>query len=66
MAKKKSETRKHTAMIRVDLETREKAALAASLMRVSLADYASRVLGEAADADVKREAKKLAGPPGKG
>jgi hypothetical protein len=61
MAKKKSETRKHTAMIRVDAETLQRARLAASLMRMSLADYASDVLAKAAERDIAREAKKLAG-----
>jgi predicted HicB family RNase H-like nuclease len=61
MAKKKSETRKHTAMIRIDERTRERAALAAKMTGVSLADYASEVLAKAADRDILREAKKLAG-----
>ncbi len=61
MAKKKSEVRKHTAMMRVESDTLERAKLAASLMRMSLADYASDVLRKAADRDIAREAKKLAG-----
>lgn len=60
MARKKSEERKHTAMMRVDAETLDRAKLAASLMRKSLADYASEVLGKAAEKDIAREAKKLA------
>lgn len=61
MAKKKSETRKHTAMMRVDTEALEQFKLAAGLMKMSLADYASNVLRKAAERDVLREAKKLAG-----
>jgi predicted HicB family RNase H-like nuclease len=61
MAKKKSETRRHTAMLRVDDYAHERAALAASLMKMSLADYASMVLLKAADRDIPREAKKLTG-----
>lgn len=67
MAKKKaaaaSESRKHSAMIRVEPEAHERAAIAASLMRVSLGDYASRILTEAADRDIAREAAKLTKPP---
>jgi predicted HicB family RNase H-like nuclease len=59
MAKKKSETRKHTAMMRIDADTLERVKLAASLMRTSLADYASDVLRKTADRDILREAKKL-------
>lgn len=59
MAKKKSETRRHTAMMRVDAETLERARLAASMMKMSLADYASDVLKKASDKDIEREAKKL-------
>ena len=61
MARKKSEARKHTAMMRVDAGTLERAKLAASLMRMSLADYASDVLAKAAERDIAREARKLAG-----
>lgn len=63
MAKKKakSETRKHTAMMRVDAETLAQARLAASMMRMSLADYASDVLAKAAERDITREARKLTG-----
>lgn len=64
MAKKKpkrSEARRHAAMMRVDAAVLEQAKLAASLMRMSLADYASDVLGKAAERDITREAKKLAG-----
>jgi predicted HicB family RNase H-like nuclease len=61
MAKKKSEARKHTAMIRVDEEARERATKAASLMGMSLADYASAVLKKTADRDLLREAKKITG-----
>lgn len=64
VAKKKSEARKHTAMMRVDAQTLERARLAASLMRMSLADYASEVLGKAAERDIAREARKLAGGEG--
>jgi hypothetical protein len=65
MAKKKaSERRKHTAMMRVEADVMERAKLAASLMRMSLADYASDVLRKAAERDISREAKKLAGDKG--
>jgi predicted HicB family RNase H-like nuclease len=59
--KKKSEVRKHTAMLRVDEEARELATKAASLMGMSLADYASAVLKKTADRDLFREAKKITG-----
>ena len=61
VAKKKSETRKHTAMLRVDVAAHERATMAASLMRMSLADYASDVLRKAADRDLLREARKITG-----
>jgi predicted HicB family RNase H-like nuclease len=61
MAKKKSEERRHTAMMRIDSETLDKAKLAASLMKMSLADYSSDVLRKAAERDISREAKKLVG-----
>lgn len=61
MAKKKSEKRRHTAMMRIDSETLERVKIAASLMRTTLADYASDVLRKAADRDIAREAKKLTG-----
>jgi predicted HicB family RNase H-like nuclease len=60
MAKKKSETRKHTAMVRIDDHARDRAQLAASLMRMSLADYVSDLVLKAAEKDIAREAKKLA------
>lgn len=60
VAQKKSETRRHTAMMRIDSETLERAKLAASLMRKSLADYATDVLAKAAERDIQREAGKLA------
>ena len=60
-AKKKSETRKHTGMMRVDADALDRAKLASSLMRMSLADYASDLLRKAAEKDIAREAKKLAG-----
>lgn len=63
MAKKRADARKHSAMIRVDGTAHERASLAASLMRVSLGDYASRILTEAADRDIAREAAKLTKPP---
>jgi predicted HicB family RNase H-like nuclease len=59
--RKKSEVRKHTAMMRVDADTLEQARLAASLMKMSLADYASVVLRKAAAKDISREARKLTG-----
>ena len=61
VAKKRSEARRHSAMMRIDAETIERARLAASLMKMSLADYASQVLRKASDKDIAREAKKLAG-----
>lgn len=64
MAKKKSEVRKHTAMMRIEPAALERVKLAASLMRMSAADYASDVLMKAAEEDIKREAKKLAGGKG--
>lgn len=60
MARKKSEERRHTAMMRVDAETLERAKKAAALMGMSLADYASDVLRKASDRDIAREARKLA------
>lgn len=60
VAQKKSETRKHTAMMRVDSGVLDRAKLAASLMRMSLADYATDVLSKAAEKDIQREAGKLA------
>jgi uncharacterized protein (DUF1778 family) len=48
MAKKKSESRKHTAMIRVDEEARRQAMLAAAMAEMSLADFATEVLKMAA------------------
>jgi hypothetical protein len=62
MAKKKakSETRKHTALARVDPEALERAKLAASLMRMSVADYLSDLIRRFAGKDITREAKKLA------
>ncbi len=61
MAKKKSETRKHPALIRVSDEALEATKLAASLMKISLADYASAILLKTADRDIKREVRKLTG-----
>ena len=60
MARKKSEERRHTAMMRVDADTLERAKKAAALMGMSLADYASDVLRKASDRDIAREARKLA------
>jgi hypothetical protein len=59
MAKKKSETRKHTAMMRVDAEALAIARKAASLMEMSLADYASNLLRTHGSKDIEREAKKF-------
>ena len=61
MAKKKSETRRHTAMVRVDPDALERAKLASSLMRMSLADWVSALIHKGADKDIAREAKKLTG-----
>lgn len=55
---------RHTAMMRVDAETLEKVKLAASLMRMSVADYSSEVLRKVAERDIQREAKKLTGGTG--
>jgi hypothetical protein len=60
MAKKKSEVRKHTAMIRVSDEARDEAQMAASMLRMSLADYASDILLKTARKDIACVAKKLA------
>lgn len=65
--RKKSEVRRHGGMTRIDLGVLERARLAASLMRMSLADYVTEVVRKAAEQDINREAKKLAkGPKGKG
>lgn len=63
MAKKKSksETRKHTALARMDADALEQAKLAASLMRMSVADYLSDLVRRYAGKDITREAKKLTG-----
>jgi hypothetical protein len=47
--------------IRMDSAVHERAALAASMMKMSLADYVTEVLRKAADRDIVREAKKLTG-----
>jgi hypothetical protein len=60
-SRKKSEVRKHTAMIRVDEHTRKRTMLAASMMEMSLAEFASKELLEIAERVISREAKKLAG-----
>lgn len=57
----RSESRKHTAMVRVSEDARDKATKAAALMGESLADYVTRVLTETADRDIIREARKLTG-----
>lgn len=44
--------------IRVDVETRRRAAKAAAMMEMSLADYASDVLRKAAERDIARDAAK--------
>jgi len=59
--KKKSEIRRHTAMARIDGEALEQARLAASLMRMSLADYITELIKKNAPKDISREAKKLTG-----
>lgn len=64
MSQKKSESRRHAAAIRVDASILDRVKLAASLMRVSLADYASGVLAREAEHDIAREAGKLASPGG--
>ena len=61
MAKKKSEQRQHTAIARLRAETLTKAKKAASLMELSLADWMDDVVAKAAERDLKREGKKLAG-----
>ena len=60
MAKKKSETRRHTAMVRIEAATLERAKKAASLMGLSLSDYVSALVAKATEKDILREAKKLA------
>lgn len=60
-AKKKSEVRRHTAMVRIESDTLERAKLASSLMRMTLADYITDLVRKAAEKDISREAKKLAG-----
>jgi hypothetical protein len=62
MGRKKSE-RRHMGMIRLDADALGRAKLAAGLMRMSLADYASDVIRKAAEQDIRREAKKLADGP---
>lgn len=47
--------------VSIDPEVHERATKAASLMGMSLADYASAVLRKAADRDLLREAKKITG-----
>jgi hypothetical protein len=63
MGRKKSEERRHTGMLRVDAATLDRAKLASSLMRMSLADWATEVLAKAAERDITREARKLASQP---
>jgi uncharacterized protein (DUF1778 family) len=60
VAKKKSEVRKHSAMIRISEEAREKADRAARVLGVSLADYVSDVLIRVAPKDTVAGAKRLA------
>jgi predicted HicB family RNase H-like nuclease len=60
MARKKSETRRHTGMMRVDATVLARAKLAASMTGMALADYVSDVLRKASDRDIEREAKRLA------
>ena len=61
MAKKKSEKRRHTGILRINSDVLLKAKKAASLMEMTLADYATDVLSKAAEKDLKREGGKLAG-----
>ena len=61
MGRKKSEVRKHTAMVRIDAPTLERAKKAASLMSVSVSDYVSAMVAKNAERDILREARKLAG-----
>jgi hypothetical protein len=65
--KSKSEVRRHTAMVRIEGATLERAKLAASLMKMTVSDYVSDLVKAASDRDISREAKKLAGrdPEGK-
>ncbi len=59
MAKRKSsESRKHDGMIRVTKATRARAAKAAGMLGLTLADYADDVLAKAAERDIKRDARK--------
>lgn len=64
VTKKRSESRKHTGMIRVTQEALESATLAAALEGLSLADYCTKVLIEASNRDKIRGAKKLLGKSG--
>jgi hypothetical protein len=57
--KKKSDVRRHSAVARIDPEVLERAKIAASLMRTTLADYITDIVRKAADRDIEREAKKL-------
>jgi uncharacterized protein (DUF1778 family) len=61
MARKKSETRRHTAMVRIEADALERAKLAASLMKTTVSDYVTDLVTKAAEKDISREAKKLAG-----
>jgi acetyl-CoA acetyltransferase len=64
MGRKKSETRKHTAMVRIEAGALEQAKLAASLTRAaSVSDYITGLVVKAAAKDIGREARKLAGGP---
>jgi hypothetical protein len=57
--KKKSETRRHSAVLRLTPTTLEQVKLAASLMKITLADYADAILLKQAEKDIEREANKL-------
>ena len=61
MAKKpkKSESRKHTGMLRIDALALEQAKVAAGMMKKTLAEWASDVILKAAERDMNREARKI-------
>jgi hypothetical protein len=59
--KEKSETRRHTAMMRVDAEALRIARKAASLLEMSVADYVSDMIKKYGTKDLAREAKKVSG-----
>jgi hypothetical protein len=57
--KQKSESRKHTGMLRIDAHALEQAKVAAGMMKLTLAEWASDVILKAAERDMNREARKI-------